>query len=337
LVLASAWLGWAGSARAASVLLVRPSNPNALTSEALVRVQGELQSSGFAIQFATADSADELHKMLETVARDRGVDAVLAILGAQAPESIEVWVNDVSTGRALRRQTTFSLEGERSAEVLAIRAIELLRASLLEIHLGRGEPIPEVAAPKPMPPALAQPAQSPPAPTPQPRWGFEAGGSAVTSLGGVGMALLPLVRVDGDLASWLVARLTLAGLGSRARVTRSGQSADVTQQFASAGACVRFWSSRRIRPVALLGAGILHTEAEGRADWPYKGQIVERWSFLVEAGLGAWLKIGGRYDLSVELHGLLAQPYPVIAFASAPSASLARPSLLLTLTLVGWL
>jgi hypothetical protein len=301
------WLGWALAqalvvlarpASAASVLLARSANPNAMTN-------------------------------------DRGVDAVLAILGESAPETIVVWVTDVVTGRSLRRQTTFSLEGERSAEVLAIRAIEFLRASLLEVRLGVGE-LPPPPAVMTMPAASRQAEPPPPSPS-QARWGFEAGGSMIAGFDGVGTALLPLLRVDRAFADWVGARLSLAGLGSRAHVDRAGESAEVTQQFALCEGALRLGRGHRVRPVLTLGAGLLHVTAEGRADWPYKGHSAVRWSFLFDVGTGVWLKIGGRYDVALELHVELAQPYPVVSFVGSESASLARPSLLLTLTLVGWL
>jgi hypothetical protein len=321
---------------AASVLLVRPAVPNAVTAEALVRVQGELRSNGFSIQFDAAENVSELDKVLATVARDRGVDAVLAILGAAAPESIVVWVSDLTTGRSLRRETTFTVQGDRSAEVLAIRAMEFLRASLLEVRLGVGE-LPPRPAPTPPQAEVVRAPAPPGASAPALPWGFEVGGAMIASFDGVGPALLPLFRVDHAFASWAVARLSLAGLGSRARVEGAGESADVTQQIAMLGGVVRLRHGQRVRPVLTLGGGLLRTVADGRADWPYLGRSMQRWSLLVALGTGVWLKLGGRYDVAVELHAAFAQPYPVVTFVSSQSASLGHPDILLTLTLLGWL
>lgn len=333
---ASAILLWVQPGWAASVLLVRPAVPNAVTAEALVRVQGELRSNGFSIQLDAAESVSELDRMLVTVASDRGVDAVLAILGAAAPESIVVWVSDLATGRSLRREAAFTVQGDRSAEVLAIRAMEFLRASLLEVRLGVGELPPRPAPAPPQFEAVRAPAPTS-EPTVPPAWGFEVGGAMIASFDGVGPALLPLFRVDHAFSSWAVARLSLAGLGSRARVEGAGESADVTQQIAMLGGVARLRQGQRVRPVLTLGAGVLRTVAEGRADWPYLGRSAQRLSLLVAVGTGVWLKLGGRYDVAVELHAAFAEPYPVVTFVSSQSASLGHPDLFLTLTLLGWL
>jgi hypothetical protein len=159
----------------------------------------------------------------------------------------------------------------------------------------------------------------------------------IASFDGVGPALLPLFRVDHAFASWAVARLGLAGLGSRARVEGAGESADVTQQIAMLGGVARLRHGERVRPVLSVGAGVLRTVAEGRADWPYLGRSAQRWSLLVAVGTGVWLKLGGRYDVAVELYAAFAEPYPVVTFVSSQSASLGHPDLFLTLTLLGWL
>jgi hypothetical protein len=334
LVLGCATVGQA--ALAATVVLVRPAHPGGVASEALVRVHGELVSAGFDVEFATAAAGADAHVSLHKFASGREVDAVVAILGDEAPDSIEVWVVDKLTGKALTRHSPYQPEGEeRAAEVLAIRAIELLRASLLEVDMAAVAPAP--AAPEPAPVVVTRFIDRAVEARVDSRWGLQVGASLVTSFDGVGPAVLPLFRLDRVINTWCLAQATLAGLGTRSHVGSAVMTAQVAEQFALVGASLRFRSSERVRPVLSLGAGLLHTSVEGRGDWPYVGKTAAQWSFLLDAGIGARVAVGNRYEVVIETHVQLTEPHPVVQFLGADVASSGLPSLNLTLTLVAWL
>jgi hypothetical protein len=316
---------------ASTVLLVRPPNPSSLASEALVRMHGELASAGFDVSFAAAMVGMDARASLEMLASSPGVDAVVAILGDESPDMIEVWVADRLTGGSLVRRTPYHKGGDRDAEVLAIRAIELLRASLLEADMAgrtgpeaKPEPVAQVKGPAPEPHGDA-------------RFGFEVGGNLVTSFDGVGPAFLPLLRIDGAIAAWCVAQASIAGLGTRAHVGSPVSSAQISQQFATAGVTIRARARKRVRPAFSLALGALHTSAEGRADWPYDAWTAAKWSFLADLGVGVRLFVVPHYEVAIEAHGQLAEPYPVVRFLDANVASTGRPTLLFTLALVAWL
>jgi hypothetical protein len=325
--LAVATLGAANAASASTVLLVRPPKTSSVTSEALIRMHGELASAGFDVSFATAVAGVDGRASLEMLASGPGVDAVVAILGEAAPDAIEVWVVDRVSGRSVVRHTPYRPGGDRDAEVLAIRAIELLRASLLEVDIA-GVP---TARPVPAP---AQPA---PPLTETSRWGLDVGASVLMSFDGLGPAVLPQLRVGGVLASWCVAQATLAGLGTRARLGAGEGTGEVAQEFGLAGLSLRWPSRRGMRPVVTVAAGALHVSAEGRAGWPYVGQTATRWSFLADAGAGMHLLLGARYEMAIEAHVQLAEPYPVFRVVGGEAATAGRPSFLLTMAVVAWL
>jgi hypothetical protein len=313
------------TALASTVLLVRPPNPSRVASEALVRMHGELASAGFDVSFAAAMVGVDARASLEMLASGPGVDAVVAILGDNSPDAIEVWVVDRVNGGSVVRRTPYQTGGDRDAEVLAIRAIELLRASLLEVEL------------QAKPAEVARAVEHAPEPRDESRWGLEVGGSVVTSFDGVGPAVVPFLRFDGAIAPWCVAQATFAGLGTRARASSSEGSSEISEEFALVGATFRGRAHKGVRPALSLAVGALHTSAEGRADWPYDEQTVAQWSFLADAGVGLRLALGTRYEMAIEAHAQLAQPYPVVRFLGADVASSGRPTLLLTLALVAWL
>ena len=201
---------------------------------------------------------------------------------------------DKVTGKSVVRRVPFEPGSERASKTLAIRAIELLRSSFLEIDLAahdrRNEP-----GTAPPPPAVVHFVEMEKLALHPERFGIEVGGAAVVSLDGVGPAMLPLVRFDWSLRPWSLLQAALAGLGTRPTVANAEGSAQVAQAYGLVGGSVRFRAGRRLRPFAALAAGALRTSVEGRADTPNQGRAVEQWSFLVDAGVGSQLRLPDRF------------------------------------------
>ena len=329
--LALTWLLTATAARAASVIIVRPANGPPVMVETLVRLKGELTSAGFETEIV--ESADsESRAGLEQLATKRGADAVVAIVGDLSPDSVEVWVIDKVTGKSVVRRVPFEPTAAQASKTLAIRAIELLRSSFLEIDLAARDHQAE-RRPAP-PPAIVHFVEQA---APRERFGVEVGATAIMSLDGVGPALMPLVAFDWSLRPWFLAQATLAGLGTRPAVEGPAGSAQVSQAFGLLGASFRFRPEARVRPFAAFSAGVLRTAVEGRADAPNQSHAVEQWSFLVDAGLGALLRLPDRFYLSTAVHAQLAAPYLGVRFVDTVVATSGRPNLLLSLTVGAWL
>jgi hypothetical protein len=331
--LALTWLLTATAARAASVIIVKPANGPPVMVETLVRLKGELTSAGFQTEIVEATAAGgDSRAGLEQLATGRGADAVLAIVGDLSPDSVEVWVIDKVTGKSVVRRVHFEPTAAQASKTLAIRAIELLRSSFLEIDLAARDRQPE-RRPAP-PPAVVHFVEQAAFPE---RFGVEVGAAAIMSLDGVGPALMPLVRFDWALRPWFLAQATLAGLGTRPAVESAAGSAQVAQSFALLGASLRFRPEARVRPFAGLSAGALRTAVEGRADAPNQGHADEQWSFLVDAGAGVLLRLPDRFYLSPAVHLQLAAPYLGVRFVDTVVATSGRPNLLLSLTVGAWL
>lgn len=332
--LLATWVVGAAVARAASVMIVRPANSPPVMVETLVRLKGELTSAGFETEIVdSAASPGDSRVGLEQLAARRGADAVVAIVGDLSPDSVEVWVIDKVTGKSVVRRVPFEAADARASTTLAIRAIELLRSSFLEIDLAAHD---RRNAPAP-PPAVVRFVEAEQLARHPERFGVEVGGAATMSVDGVGPALLPLVRFDWAPRAWFVAQATLAGLGTRATVAGDAGSAQVAQAYGLLGGAVRFREGGRLRPVVALAAGALRTSVEGRAEAPNQGRVVDQWSFLVDAGVGAQLRLPDRFYASLTAHAQLAEPYVAVRFVGAEVATSARPNLLLTLTIGAWL
>ncbi len=308
-------------------------------TETLVRLHGELTSVGFQIEIVDGPAGDgvrgrESRSWLEQLAARRGVDAVVAIVGDVSPDSVEVWVIDKVTGKSVVRTVPFEPKTARASETLAIRAIELLRSSFLEIDLAGNERGRQPLAP---PPAVVHFVEMEPRAQRRERFGLGVGAAAIMSLDGVGPAVLPTVRLDWAVRSWFLAQVALAGLGTRPTVATSTASAQLAQEYGLVGGCYRFRAGQRLRPFLGLSAGVLHTAVEGRANVPDQGHNTDQWSFLIDGGLGASLQLHDRFYASLAAHAQMAEPYLAIRFGDAVVATSARPNLLLTLALGAWL
>jgi hypothetical protein len=329
------------SAEPARVVLVRPGAADPSIAEALIRIRGELVADGFDVVLADASAASAPRSAEVDVAQQRGSAALIGMSLEPDAQAAELWVVDRLTSKTLTRR--IDIRGEpraRMAEVLAVRAVELLRASLLELLMASRR-----SAEGASPPPVASDARRHASRWAErsldgarrSTWGVELGGALLASPGGVGPALLSVGRLRFAPLRPFQARLSLAGLGTAPRVDGPQGSATVAQRLALVEFAVLPWPDLRVRPMLSAGAGVLHASVDGEAAWPYRGVHSARWAFSADAGLGAEIELVRGLDISVEGHVLVAEPYPVVRFLNDEVASGARPALLGSLSFVGWL
>ena len=339
-ILSSTLLFWAVPAAAATVAIVRPASPSPALTETLSRLHGELLSVGLEVAIADRSATrgqddTDARAWIEEVAAARGALAVIDILEDVGPLAVDVWLIDKTPGRLEVSRVAVDPDTANASEKLAIRAIEVLRSSFLEIDLAARGRRDEPSARSPDA-TLPQDAVSQPASHPE-RVGFEVGAAALTSLDGVGTALLPILRVGWAASSRFVVQAALAGLGSRPTVAAEAGHARVAQQYGVLGGCYRLGAGPWLRPFFSLSAGVLRTSVEGQPVAPRQGHSEDRWSVLLEGSLGAALRLHGPYYLTLAAHVHVAEPYIAIHFANTVVATSGRPNLLLTLTVGAWL
>ncbi len=348
LLVLCAWL-WAASADAASIAILEPAGSSPALSEASFRLRGELSALGIEVQLlgrpTPRDAAAlDARAWLERTAAARGIDAILDIVGESTPSAVDLWIFERSPPRSQVARVVVEPGAPNPSETLAIRAIEVLRSYFLEIDLAArarrrpgAEPPPEdpAAGPPPrngdtvQPPGDRSSARSSDAAG---RVGVELGAGVLTSLDGVGPALLPLLRLDWAARSWLVVEATLSGLGTRPTLATSVGTVEVAQSYGLFGLCYCPLSGSGPKPFFGLSAGALRTALDGRADLPERGHIVEQWSFLLDAGLGARLRLPDRYYATLTAHAQLAAPRVAIHAVDAEVGSTGRPNVLVNLT-----
>ncbi len=333
-------LGVAVPAHAATVVLIKAPHPSAIASEATVRLRGELTAGGFDVTVVESPAGEDPRAFLEEQAAAPDVEAVVAILAAAPTDIVELWVIDRVTGKTVTRRLPAEPATARSAEVLSIRALELLRASFLEIALGasRAGPDPSTPPPPPPPPEVARMTEVALDNGWPKTWAIEAGGCLLGSFEGFSPSLAPVVRGERIWLDRIVGRLTIAGLGTPAHVKSMVGSASVSQTFGLVEVAVKLRPETRLRPFLSLGAGVLHVTAEGRGTaFPYQALSGDQWSPIADAGAGVRVALRGRFELAAEVHAQVARSYPEIHFVDGTVARSGRPTVIGSLTLVAWL
>jgi hypothetical protein len=285
--LAASWLLVSASASAepssGHILLVVDERAVALAT----RVAAELATLGFSVESQTSEPVPA---ELAVAARRASAFAAIGI-GPTAEGNVEITVLDRVTGKTVRRELLGrSLEDPTTRELVALRASELLRASLMEIeapHPPRGE--------LPAPPAVVRVASAPETlRRPERRWrlGVEGGVLVAPGLSAApllqatfGARLLPAVELGVTLGSQLTPGERSAGVG---RV-------ESTARWLSVGPKLLLLPRREHADVALgveASFTLLGLTASGFAsDTSYRGESHFVWSPAASLGIDSKIRI----------------------------------------------
>jgi hypothetical protein len=306
-------------------------------SAALLRVRGELVADGFDVTLVEARPGVTSAAAMAAAVHDPG-SATVGLFLSPDGASAELWVVDRLTGKSVvRRVTTGSEPAANLSEVLALRAVELLRASLLELAVDRRD------APAPMASAVSADtasrasrwASKPLGLGMRSSWAIEVGAGTALDPGRIGPALILAGGLRISLADPLLARLRFVGFGTRPRISGPEGSASLQQSWGLGEVIVLPWPSWLVRPAASIGAGVLNLQVDGEASWPYRALHRSAWAFAADVGLGCGLRITPRIELLLEGHAGLAAPHPVLRLAGRSVASVGQPTVLGTLAFVG--
>jgi hypothetical protein len=326
------------AAASGRVAIVNDAAENPALAEALIRIRGELAAEGFDVVLWERAQGEAPLTLAAVAERADALAAIGLTYDADEGEVVLRVVDRLTSKTLVRRAPLAGDNGSGAAEVLAVRAVDLLRASLLEL-LTTPRAVPATVAPA-LETQQAQASSFARRALPsEPSRDFcaEAGMGMLTSLSGIGPAFMPVARVQHVLVRPLRLRLGVAGLGTEPRVTSTRASARVSQDTAELELLVTAWSGRDLSLSGSIGGGLLHTGVDGQAEWPYRARQSGLWSALLDLGAGLGLTLSSRFDLIFETHALVAEPHPVVRFIAEERARSGFPSLFETLTVAGWL
>jgi len=320
------------SAASNLVIVLEPGGTGASAHRCLTRIREELLAGGFEVKVVDPGFKTDPASIAEAIQRQPDSAATIALLGDPSVGPSELWILDRTGARPEARQIAVPTDDEAHIpEVLAIRTIELLRASalarLVESNQVRPPPAPVCLAPV-VPAAAVEP---------RPRIDIELGLAVVDNVGGPGPAEIPVARLDVRLTGPWFGRLTLEGLGSRPSVQTSEGSATIGQNLGLVELGAMFRRDHRLMPIVSLGAGALYVTSDGEGIYPFVGHRDSTWTALVDGGLGLATALSKHWAVSVEVHALLAAPHPVVRFSGSDAGTIGRPAFALAGTLLTWL
>jgi len=344
--IACSWLAissvvWSAPLASGRVALLDSPESSPLVQHCLTRIREELTSGGFAVSVVDPGPRKDPVSIGAALQAQEGAVAAIALVGDPEQPGAELWILDRIGAMPEVRQVPLPAEdAEHLPEVLAIRTMELLKASALKALLEVTRSQREATRLPGGAPVVASATNSKSPPRPEQathRVGFEAGIAMLESVGGPGPALLPLGGVRAWLGETALARLTLAGLGSRPRIETSIGSASLAQSFGVLEVALALRPGTRFRPTFNLGAGALYVHSDSDGIWPYAGRAQTRWAGALDAGVGLLASLEMHASLAVDVRAVVAFPHPVVRFYDIEAATLAFPAVVASLTMVTWL
>ena len=130
------------------VVLVIPEAIGPIATEALTRVRGELQAARFEVVTEIVAANVDRRATVEREVRKGNARAAFGIFFGTG--GAEIWVTDAVTGRtAVQTLPLDAAAPERRAAVLAVKAVDLLKATLAELWMG--SPVAPLPASAPTP------------------------------------------------------------------------------------------------------------------------------------------------------------------------------------------
>lgn len=310
------------------VAIVRDPNPSAEREAFENQLRSELASAGFDVVSVTgeADSAESL----EAIAARESSVAAIRLDRPAGSVSARLWVTERVTGKTLLRTVRPEAVSPDAPGIIALRAVELLRASLLELneaHPPRGS-VPATPAVK----AWVSPKKaelSPVAAAPLPAWAITAGPGLLASPGGIPASLAPFLGFVWRPSRQWSSELRWDGPFVSTADTAVG-SASIDQQFLTWRTRFEPFDLQAVSPYLVAGIGGQHMSVHGSAKSPFRGRTSSAYSLLGLLGIGVGIPIASRVRATVECSGSVAASQPVVRFSDADPISTGRPWVLVS-------
>jgi hypothetical protein len=319
------------------VVVIHPPATDDIRTEAVTRVQGELTAAGFDVVPVLEREGTDVLSVVEAAVKDMQPLAVFAIFApppsASGEATAQILFSDATKGRTLiERMPLDRQHPDHEAKVLAVRAVELLKANLAELWVqpDRG-PTPLVVPPPPKVESL----QTPTPRAPLAGFGVEAGLGVIEQFHELGASVMPVLKLSLASQLGIGGRLAVGGLGSASTAGATFGLARVQQQFGAADLFFAFPHQRTFQWVVSGGAGAFHVRVEGDGFYPYQGRTTQTWSALAKAGWGASVTLAPKVSFLAELEGLVAFSPTRVLIGDAEVGRMGSPALLFSAGIVG--
>jgi hypothetical protein len=317
-------------ARTALVLAPRGDEPALV--EVTARVRGELAAAGFRVLTRAAPIGLSAERAVALSGQDLAPSAVLWIVAASghsaSTPALEIWLSDRLLGKvSMARLSAARTEGDMP-KVLAVQAVELLRARMSELRVDDAEealaaesaadawveqPAPE-AEPAKQSDARADVANAQEV-RERPWFGLSLGFGYLLGSGSLSGAPMPTLGLQLGLgepradATPLSCDLSLnaGGFSGRERVHEENGSVQLDHAFGEFRAALRVVPRFPIEPFAALGVGVYTLGVRGSASPPFQAHQERYWAPTGSVSLG--LRSRPLAHLSLVLAGELLQAF----------------------------
>jgi hypothetical protein len=296
---ALAALAFGGWARAERVALVRPADGDALLVEVFNRLTAELRLQDFEVAIAETRENVRAAEVLELVARRADALASVAPVRDEGGIAVQVWLEDRATGKVTLRKLQQSA-GSELPSVLAIRAVDLLRASLRES--GASTPRDELR------PYRVIPDEGPPPPAPAKPWEIRGealmifDGPAVGSVFGAALGIAH--RVSDPVRIGVFASGPLAG----GTYDSPDGSAFVRQTIGCVDARFSFLRSHSVELAAGVAGGFHYLGANSTARAPLVAKAAHVWSAAGALGVDGSFRLTSNAGIGISLRAIALSP-----------------------------
>jgi hypothetical protein len=270
------------AASGAALVVVVTAEPNGSLAR---RVRAELEGLGVDVLVLKPPGEDSPARApLDQAARNVGAVAAVRLI-VSGEGKVEVWVADRVTGKAVVRELDAPATSSSSDAVVATGAVELLRASLMELH--SPEPPRGDVRVTPRIEALALPAT---ASSWNPRLGLDVSAGVELGVDGLGLSAEAGIGLWGRIAGRFGARLLGQATLAPAHVVNAAGSVDVRSQLLGVMASYDFAdASAAWVPNLEVGVAAAHVATDGTAKTPFVSATDGAWFAVPIAGAGlAW-------------------------------------------------
>jgi hypothetical protein len=283
-----------------TALVLSPHSDDAALVEVTARVRGELSAAGFRVITREPPAGVSAERAVAMAGADLAPSAVLWIVAASehtaAAPALEIWLSDRLLGKVSMARLRGAKERGETPKVLAVQAVELLRARMSELRVDDAEQSAQDAAawverPPPAPVAVAPEPVRDVAPAPEasrgPPWFgvslglaylFGSGTLAAAPMLALALALgLGEPRPVGVGLAWDLA-LNAGAFGARQRLREARGSARVDQAYGELRAGLRLVTRVPVEPFVALGAGVYSLGVRGSAEPPFVAHRERHWT-----------------------------------------------------------
>jgi hypothetical protein len=323
------------------VTVIRPTWGDVVLIEIATRAWAELTAGGVAAILLDCPSEPEA---CPTEGPPPGGNAVTLKTFRRADETITeaALTPDGHDRPTVRRSLTVSDEAAADPKVMAIRAVELVNAMLLQVDSSAAE----AAALRRAAMADAEyPGQHfKPDPTPgdwildpDRRWSLGAGGAFLKGAGGLSAAFGFAVRGSYAIHQRIGVSALLTEAPSRSDTATLDGALSTNQQLAALEVTYRLYRNAHVSAHLAAGGGGYHVNASWRGGAVLmagpSNSSAALWAALLSAGGGGVMALGHEMSLFTEVRAVLASPNPVVYGVDRRPLKTADPSLLLSLGL----